>query len=149
LMTHDIDLCTALMGGAADEVNGQSRCVRSEKADMAYVWLRYGQSLARLSASRVAEESERWMKVTYSTGEVLIDFNKKTLSNTTEFALDENFADSDIAKDSLGAAMKELIRGREYEAIEMGRAWPARRIAHSYLIEMDNHSTLAQCKLSF
>jgi len=110
LMTHDIDLCTALMGGAADEINGQSRAVRSETSDMAYVWLRYGTSMARLSASRVAEKSERWMKLTYASGEVHIDFNAKTLSNTTEFALDENFAESEMAKDSLGAATDNFVR---------------------------------------
>ena len=66
--------------------------------------------MARLSASRVAEKSERWMKLTYASGEVHIDFNAKTLTNTTEFALNENFAESEMAKDSLGAATDNFVR---------------------------------------
>lgn len=110
LMTHDIDLCTALMGGEADDIQGQSGIVRSGTADMAYARLRYGTSIARLSASRVANVGERWMKLTYRSGEVRIDFNAKTLTNSTQFALNENFAEDDIAKDSLGAATDNFVR---------------------------------------
>ena len=110
LMTHDIDLCTALMGEAADDVFGQAGCVRSEMADMSYGRLRYGDTLVHLTASRVADRSERWMKLTYASGEVHIDFNKKTLTNSTSFALDANFAEKEIAKDSLGAATDNFVR---------------------------------------
>ena len=110
LMTHDIDLCTALMGGEADEIQGQSECVRSETADMAYAILHYGPSTARLSASRVERQSERWMKLTYPSGEVRIDFNAKSLTHGTSFALNENFGDSEFAKDSLGAATDVFVR---------------------------------------
>lgn len=110
LMTHDIDLCTALMGRAPEEVEGLAGCVRSETADMAYGRLHYGGTVAHLTASRVAKETERWMKLTYATGEVYIDFNKKTLTNSTAFVLDANFADKAIAKDSLGAATDNFVR---------------------------------------
>jgi len=110
LMTHDIDLCTALMGGAPNEIKGQSGIIRSETPDMANVQLRYGTSTVRLSASRVEAESERWMKLTYPSGEVRIDFNAKSLTNTAGFALVANFADNAIAKDSLGAATDCFVR---------------------------------------
>lgn len=110
LMSHDIDLCTLLMGGAADVVNGQSGAVRSATADMADARLRFGDAAAHLTASRVAEKSERWMKLTYPTGEVRIDFNAKTLSNSTAFALDTNFAHNEMAKDCLGAATDVFVR---------------------------------------
>lgn len=110
LMTHDIDLCTALMGGAPDVINGESGAVRSGTADMAYAHLQYGQSVAHLSASRVADVGERWMKLTYQSGEVRIDFNAKTLTNTTEFALNADFAEDSIAKDSLGTATDNFVR---------------------------------------
>lgn len=110
LMTHDIDLCTMLMGREADRVKGEARSVRSNTPDMAYGVLKYGNATARLSASRVESESERWMKLTYSSGEVLIDFNAKSLKNTTRFALDENFADNPMAKDSLGAATDVFVK---------------------------------------
>jgi len=110
LMTHDIDLCTALMGTAPDEVSGGSGAVRSVTPDMAYTFLTYGNSVARLSASRVENVSERWMKLTYPSGNIHVDFNAKTLTNSTDFDLDENFADNEIAKDSLGAATDVFVR---------------------------------------
>lgn len=110
LMTHDIDLCTALMGVAPDGIKGLSGAVRSDTADMAYAILRYGAAVARLSASRVAEVSERWMKLTYPSGEVRIDFNAKTLTNTTGFEIDANFANKKIATDSLGAATNMFVQ---------------------------------------
>jgi predicted dehydrogenase len=110
LMTHDIDLCTAVMGCAPDEVAGLSGCVRSTTADMSYGRLRYGTTIVRLTASRVVEQSERWMKLTYASGEVCIDFNAKTLKNTTKFALNEKFGESEMARDSLGAATDSFVR---------------------------------------
>ena len=110
LMSHDIDLCTALMGKAPDEVKGQSGTVRPGKADMAHGLLRYGIALARLSASRVAKVSERRMKIIYPSGIVEIDFNAKTLSHTTSFELNKNFAEDERAKDSLGAATDIFVR---------------------------------------
>ncbi len=110
LMSHDIDLCTAIMSGAATAIKGESACVRSKTADMAYAILRYGDMAARLSANRVADKSERWMKLTYPSGIVNIDFNTKTLTNSTVFALNENFGNDEIAKDSLGAATDIFVR---------------------------------------
>jgi predicted dehydrogenase len=110
LMTHDIDLCTALMGGGPTALKGEAGSVRSETADMAYAVLRYGETTARLSASRVADVAERWMKLTYVSGDVLIDFNAKILANTTSFELNDAFADAEIAKDSLGAATDLFVR---------------------------------------
>lgn len=110
LMTHDIDLCTALMGVAPGHIRGESRPVRSSTPDMAYGILHYGESVARLSASRIEAASERWMKLTYPSGEVHIDFNRKTLINTTKFALNEKFGEDERAKDSLGAATDIFVR---------------------------------------
>lgn len=110
LMTHDIDLCTAIMGGVGTVKRGESACVRSETGDMAFAVLQYGETTARLSASRVADKSERWMKLTYPSGVVNIDFNAKTLTNTTAFALNEDFGNDEIAKDSLGAATNIFVR---------------------------------------
>lgn len=110
LMTHDIDLCTALLGGAPDDIRGESGRVRSRTPDMAFAQLRYGALKARLSASRVADVSERWMTLTYPSGEVHIDFNAKRLTNMAGFDLDTNFGENKIAKDSLGAAADVFVR---------------------------------------
>jgi len=110
LMTHDIDLCTVLMGGAPEGIQGQSQQVKSNAPDMAYAILTYGDSKARLSASRVAEASERWMRLIYPSGEIRIDFNAKTLTNAAGFDLNMDFAQNPIAKDSLGAATNVFIQ---------------------------------------
>ena len=109
LMTHDIDICTALFGRAPDSVSGQSRPVKSKTADEANAVLTYGYARAKLSASRVVETGERHMTVTYPSGTVKIDFNAKTLVNATDHDLNARFGDSDLAKDSLGAATKSFI----------------------------------------
>jgi predicted dehydrogenase len=110
LMTHDIDLCNALLGGAPDNLEGASGKVRSKTADMAYAKLKYGSTDVRLSASRVADVPERWMKLTYDVGEVFIDFNAKTLSHTTPFDLNLEFGNDPRAKDSLGAATDIFVK---------------------------------------
>jgi len=58
----------------------------------------------------VSLASERWMKLTYPSGEVHINFNTKTLTNTTKFALNENYEEDEIAKDSLGAATDVFVK---------------------------------------
>jgi len=91
-------------------IQGQSQRVKSNAPDMAYAILTYGDSKARLSASRVAEASERWMRLIYPSGEIRIDFNAKTLTNAAGFDLNMDFAQNPIAKDSLGAATNVFIQ---------------------------------------
>jgi len=110
LMTHDIDLCTALMGAAPEAVSGQAKTIRSDHPDMSWARLSYGETTAVLESSRVAELSERRMKLTYPSGIVEIDFNAKTLTNTTSFELKEDFSEDGVAKDSLGAATDVFIK---------------------------------------
>ena len=110
LMTHDIDLCTALFGAAPDAVKASAACVKSRTPDIAEAVLTYGKSSAILTSSRVAESSKRRMKITYPSGFVEIDFNAKTLTHTTPFALHADFAEDSRAKDSLGEATDIFIR---------------------------------------
>ena len=110
LMTHDIDLCYALIGRAPEHIAGQAMCVRTEHPDMSWARLSYPGVRANLEASRVAERSERRMKIHYPSGVVEIDFNAKTLSHTTPFELNENFAEDARAKDSLGMATDIFVR---------------------------------------
>jgi len=104
LMTHDIDLCTMLMSAAPDKIEGRAQNVRSITPDKAEATLTYGDCIVNLKSSRVAESSNRRMKISYPSGIVEIDFNTKTLTHTTPFALNTNFAGDPRAKDSLGAA---------------------------------------------
>lgn len=110
LMSHDIDLCTALMGQFPVSLIGQARCVRSNAPDMSQAKINYGGSTAILESSRVADASERRMKITYRCGIVDIDFNAKTMSHTTSFDLNSDFAGDPRAQDSLGAATDIFVR---------------------------------------
>jgi len=110
LMTHDIDLCTMLFGGAPLSVRGEAGRVRSATPDMAYGILSYPSGKAYLLASRVAEQGKRVMTITYESGEIVIDFNAKTLTNTTTYKLNAEFRVDPIAKDSLGAATNRFVR---------------------------------------
>lgn len=109
LMTHDIDICTALFGAAPDEVMGRARAVKSVTPDESRAVLNYGRSTAELFASRVVENGERRMIIGYPSGKVTIDFNKKTLENETVYDLNESFGEDAKAKDSLGAATDRFI----------------------------------------
>ncbi len=110
LMSHDIDLCTALIKQLPEYLNGEAECVRSDTPDMSYAQIAFRGPVARLEASRVAEVSERRMKITYPSGVVEIDFNAKMLIHSTPYDLNSNFADDPRARDSLGSATDVFIR---------------------------------------
>jgi len=110
LMTHDIDLCTLLFGRAPDRVEGKIACVRSASSDESHATLYYGDAIAELVASRIAEASQRQMTITYPSGDVSVDFNTKTLVHSTAFALNEKFGEEETVKDSLGAATDMFVR---------------------------------------
>ena len=109
LMTHDIDICTFLFGGAPDLVTGETDFVRSSKADESQAVLHYGEARAHLRASRVVDVGERSMKITFPSGQVDIDFNAKRLTHDTPFDLNDDFGTDPRAKDSLGAATQVFI----------------------------------------
>jgi predicted dehydrogenase len=109
LMTHDIDMVLWLLGADADEVRGHSIVVQSDTPDASLAHLQIGGTRVRLSASRVEPASERVMRLTYPSGDVLIDFNAKTLVNHTDFDLNSDFGQSPMAQDSLGAATNSFV----------------------------------------
>jgi predicted dehydrogenase len=49
------------------------------------------------------------MRVVYPSGEVEIDFVARTLSNTTPFALDPDYADTPAGKDPLRASVEGFL----------------------------------------
>ena len=69
---------------------------------------------ARFEASRVAPERKRTMKLVFATGEIEIDFMTRAFSNTTGFALLEDFVQTPAGRDPLGAsvgAFLDSVRG--------------------------------------
>ncbi len=119
LMTHDLDLVLWLMHDDPLSIRGESLCVKSSSPDAAYACLAFKHGKARLEASRVEEVSSRQMSVTYPSGRVEVDFNAKTLVNTTPFELNDKFGDDPAAKDSLGAATNAFV-----EAVLDGKPVP-------------------------
>jgi predicted dehydrogenase len=119
LMTHDLDLVLMLMGRLPIEVHGETRTEKSIHPDFARGELRFEEGTAQLTASRLEEDFARTMDITYPSGTVYIDFNAKTLSHDTPFALNTDFGNDPSAKDSLGAASNAFI-----EAVLDGKPVP-------------------------
>lgn len=111
LMIHDLDLSRRISGRApVDEMQSRTRSSRTPFADEADARLIFENGVeAILHASRLAETLERTMRVTYPSGVVEVDFVNKTFSNTTPFALNENFAQTEQARDSLGEGVKAFL----------------------------------------
>jgi predicted dehydrogenase len=104
LMIHDLDLALQLAG---DEVLD----VRAEgvfDAVTAEVVFRGGLH-ARFDASRQAEQRHRTMELTYSGGDVRVDFLKPNFENETAFLLDAAFASTPAGRDPLGASIGRFV----------------------------------------
>lgn len=109
LMTHDLDLVLWLMDQDPTEIKGGSKAVHSPTPDTAHAELIFPRGRAFLDASRVEEASSRQMTITYPSGTVEIDFNAKTLTHDTPFALNSDFGQAEMARDSLGAATNAFV----------------------------------------
>ena len=110
LMIHDLDLAIALAGAAVTKVDGQVDKGRFGYPDIAEAVLTFENGcVAELSASRVHHERDRKMRVEYADGVVDVDFIAKTFENTTPYTLNPGFADTEMARDSLGANVKAFL----------------------------------------
>lgn len=110
LMVHDLDLAIALAGGAVTSVEGEVDKGRFGTPDIARAKLVFDNGcVAELEASRVHHERDRKMRVEYETGVLEIDFVAKTFENSTPYALNADFADTPVARDSLGANVNAFI----------------------------------------
>ena len=109
LMTHDLDLVLWLLGEKPHAVSGDTLSVRSETPDVALAFLSFPNTEVRLEASRVEDAGERIMTLTYPSGQVRIDFNAKTLGNSTPFEFNSDFSEHPEAKDSLAAGLNEFV----------------------------------------
>lgn len=110
LMVHDLDLAIALAGAAVTSVEGEVDEGRFGSPDIAKAVITFENGcVAELISSRVHPERDRKMHVEYETGTLDIDFIAKTFDNQTPYDLDPDFADSDAARDSLGANVKAFL----------------------------------------
>ena len=111
LLIHDADLVISIFDetGASD-VKAQATNGMSTRPDDIVVNAEFpsGQT-TRLSASRIADKFERFMRIEYPSGTVEIDFIARTLKNTTPFELDANVTETIIGKDPLAANVERFI----------------------------------------
>lgn len=107
LMIHDIDLMHYLLGAGLEDAGiADAACSGIAKLgpelDHAHATFRLGGTAVSLEASRIAEKVQRDMKLVYADGEILLDFVARTVTNTTEHALNGDLASA--VPDPLGAA---------------------------------------------
>ncbi|MGX6647194.1 Gfo/Idh/MocA family protein [Maricaulaceae bacterium MS644] len=127
LMIHDIDLALALAGARPDRIEAEMLENRAGLADHVKAVLHFpGGVSARLEASRVAPDRDRVMTIEYD-GEavVRVDFIARAFDNPAGLALDPDFNDTAMAKDSLGsnaAAFVSAARGHDSRPAADGAA---------------------------
>ncbi len=110
LMIHDLDLAIALAGAAVTRVEGKVDKGRFGHPDIAHAVLTFENGcVADLTSSRVHHERDRKMRVEYAKGVVDVDFIARTFQNSTPYKLNPGFADTETARDSLGANVKSFI----------------------------------------
>lgn len=109
LMIHDLDLLQALFG-PPDWISTESaKRVYSDHWDQVSAELGYADFTAYLSASRNDAPSREWV-LRYDSGTVQIDFNAKTLTHDTPFALNAAFGDDPRVQDSLATAFDTFVK---------------------------------------
>lgn len=110
LMVHDLDLVIALAGAPISSIEGKIDEGRFGSPDVAEAVITFDNGcVAELISSRVHHERDRKMQVEYENGSLDIDFIAKTFDNTTPYALNADFAETETAKDSLGANVNAFI----------------------------------------
>jgi len=110
LMIHDLDLALALARAPVLAVEADGDRVANDLVDEVRAEVVFDDGFtALLSASRVASERERSMRLVYPSGEIVVDFLAHTLENTTPFALDAAFEETPAGRDRLGASLAAFL----------------------------------------
>ncbi len=107
LMIHDLDMINVLFGEPPHTIRAAGRAERGPEYDTVEAHLEFLAGEAQLTASRVAENRKRTMRAVFPSGEVNIDFLTRTMTNTTAFALDPDFAAK--APDPLGQNVRAFL----------------------------------------
>lgn len=102
LMIHDIDLVHMLAEGRSQQMACQGEAQLGAALDHAVARLEIGRTQIKLTASRVADAQERFMKIHFPTGTIALDFLARTVSNTTQHKVSEDLAG--LVPDPLGSA---------------------------------------------
>jgi predicted dehydrogenase len=110
LMIHDLDLALALTRAAPLTVEADGACTANTLFDTLQAEVNFDDGfVALLTASRVASEQRRTMRLTYPSGEIRVDFLNHTFENTTPFALDGGYGETPAGRDRLGASIEAFL----------------------------------------
>jgi predicted dehydrogenase len=111
LMIHDLDLALALANTPILAVEAEGGCEANDLLDVVETEVVFDNGFtAVIAASRVAPVRERTMRLVYPSGQIVIDFLSHTFRNTTPFALDAAFEETDRLGASI-AAFLAAVRG--------------------------------------
>jgi predicted dehydrogenase len=110
LMIHDLDLALCLTPAEPMSVEATGACLNNELLDEVDAEVDFLDGFtAHLTASRVARERARAMRLFYPSGQVTIDFLAHTFDNTTSFPLDAGYENRPAGHDRLGASLAAFI----------------------------------------
>jgi len=117
LMIHDIDLALAISAAEPVTAEGEGSLSGDGVWDIARSEVTFDDGFtATFDVSRQAAERRRTMRIVYPSGEVNVDFVGRTLSNTTPFALNADYADTPAGRDPLGASVEGFLMAVRGEA---------------------------------
>lgn len=104
LAVHDADLALQLLRAPVAKIEARGRKQESQHWDEIHAEVAFttGARL-KLTASRIAPERRRTMRIRYKSGELKVDFIARSFENGTGHKLNERFAETDSGKDPLGA----------------------------------------------
>jgi len=112
LMIHDLDLVHQLIPGGVRHVQARGRVLQGPFADeVACAVVFDNGSVARLEASRIAEQRKRGMRAVYADGVVEIDFLTRKVVNTTPRPL-KPLEMGDPLGQSVGAFVRAVRMGK-------------------------------------
>lgn len=121
LMIHDLDLLAILADAETAEITHfEARAEHGPLADYVDVALRTSSGVAaHLTASRLEESPNRDLGMTFGDGEIVLDFLKREIANTTATPMPVDFASEDKPR----ALADPLAYGTEsfVEAVRTGR----------------------------
>ena len=117
LMIHDLDLALCLT--SAEPLTAEADGARGPRGAWDQIRAEVGFDdgfLCLFNVSRLAPERRRTMRLTYPSGEVVVDFMARTLVNTTPYALNADYADTPACRDPLGASVEGFLMAVRGEA---------------------------------
>ena len=130
LMIHDLDLVHQLIPGGVADVRASGRATQGRLADEVEALVQFENgATARLLASRIADERRRGLRAVYSDGVIEIDFIARTVSNTTQRALNTL-----ELVDPLGESVSSFVRAARLTAAALVRPEEARRALETALL---------------